>query len=85
MVRRREAPSRTMGHWCCVAPSFETPGFAGLLRMRTQCKMARAALLQLVDRRASRKSTLSFDEHSKTWMPRDKRGHDEQQGLRVSC
>ena len=36
MVRRREAPSRTMGRRHCVAPPFEMPGFAGLLRMRTQ-------------------------------------------------
>ena len=37
MVRRCAAPSRTMRHRHCVAPSFETPGFAGVLRMRIQC------------------------------------------------
>ncbi|NEW92558.1 hypothetical protein DY468_11410 [Rhodopseudomonas sp. BR0M22] len=37
VVRRRAAPSRTMAREGCVAPSFETLGFAGLFRIRTQC------------------------------------------------
>jgi len=36
MVRRREAPSRTMSHRQCMRASFETPTCGRLLRMRAR-------------------------------------------------